>query len=360
MEDRIACAHCHSSIYPPPVDRDYACPQCGRRLPRRAAAGASVSTWAERLARGSLAVGCLATLVAVGWHLVLTPRARTAAPGSVGLTVVRQPFQPEEEERYRRRIRQLETDLDRDPREYGVLMRLAALHLRLGVRQRDMAQREIELQSARGLYERSMEEGIALSRRDFEFAAFQLERLAGRYPLEEGLADPVPSSDPLATASPGTLDVEQMLRMRLDYTRFSLARRPDNARLFCRLGWVYFRLAQTIRRRTGPATSGWYYDPADGNPERLLTEAEKALRRAAAVSRTREFRVEAYEGLAVLYQDQDRWEDALSVLERIVALQPNNWPANTRVAGILRRLGREKDYAQALRRADAWRTPEWL
>jgi tetratricopeptide (TPR) repeat protein len=296
----------------------------------------------------------------VGWHLVLTPRARTAAPGGVGLTVVRQPFQPVEEERYRRRIRQLEADLERDPREYGVMMKLAALHLRLGVRQRDSQQRAIELQSARGLYERAMEEGISLSRRDFEFAAFQLERLAGRYPLEEGLVDPVPSSDPLATASPGILDVEQMLRMRLDYTRFSLASRRNNARLLCRLGWTYFRLAQNIRARTAPAATGWYYDPVDSNPKRLLTEAEKALRRAAAVSRTREFRVEAYQALAILYQDQERWEDALEVLERIVALQPNNWPANTRIAGILRRLGREKEYTQALQRADAWRTREWL
>jgi tetratricopeptide (TPR) repeat protein len=360
MEDRIACAHCRSSIYPPPTDRDYACPRCGRRLPRHSASEESVATWVDRLARGSLAAGCLATIVVVAWHLILTPRARTAAPGGVGLTVVRQPYQPSEEERYRLRIRQLERDLERDPREFGVMIRLAALHLRLGIRQRDPGQRAVDLQTARALYERAMQDGISIGRRDFEFAAFQLERLAGRYPLEEGLADPVPSSDPLATASPGIFDVEQMLNMRLDYTRSSLASRPDHVRLLCRLGWIYFRLAQTIRHRNGPTSNGWYYDPARMKPAVLLEEAEKALRRAAAVSHTSEYRVEAYQGLAVLYQDQQRWEDALGVLQKIVTLQPNNWPANHRIAGILRRLGREREYAQALRRAGDWRTSDWL
>src|SRR5207253_2630723 len=105
----------------------------------------------------------------------------------------------------------LEADLERDPQEYGVMVRLAALHLRLGIRQRNPVQRELDLLTAHSLYERAMRDGVALGRRDFEFAAFQIERLAGRYPLEEGVAEPVPSSDPLATSSPGMFDVETML-----------------------------------------------------------------------------------------------------------------------------------------------------
>src|SRR5262245_31881733 len=110
MEERIACG-CGNPVYRPPVGRDYACPLCGRRLPRRQESGEVQSNWPERLARASLALGCLATIFVVLWKFILTPLAKTAAPVVVPLMAPRPPLRPAYQERYRIRIRQLEEDL---------------------------------------------------------------------------------------------------------------------------------------------------------------------------------------------------------------------------------------------------------
>jgi tetratricopeptide (TPR) repeat protein len=324
------------------------------------AAGERPATWMDRIARGSLVAGCLATIVIVASHLVLMPRARSAPPIGIGIAAQRQPYSPSEERRYRFRAQQLEQDLESAPHEYGVIVKLGVLYTRLGVRQRDPARRAADLAHARDLYERATQEGVAAGRRDFEYAAFQLERIAGRYPLEDGAAEQPPSSDPIATATPMMWDVEETLHMRLAHTRSTLARLPDSARFYCRLGWICYRLAQIMRQRDVASPQSWLWESARKKPEALLEEAVVALQRAARLSSTREYRVEAYQGLAAVYQSEERWEEAVGALQKVVALQPNHWVASQRMASILGRLGRPEEARRALKMADSWRTSEWL
>ena len=91
-----------------------------------------------------------------------------------------------------------------------------------------------------------------------------------------------------------------------------------------------------------------------------MEEAVASLRQAARLARTQEYRVEAYQGLAQVYQSQKRWEDAVAALRKIVVLQPNNWMASQRMAAILEHLGRAEQTRQALKMANSWRTSEWL
>jgi tetratricopeptide (TPR) repeat protein len=312
----------------------------------------------DRMARGSLAAACMATIAVVGWHLVLTPRARTAGAGTS--SALRQPYRPEAEERYRTRIRQLEEDLRVDPSEYGVMVKLASLHTRLGLRQTDPVAREADLDRARELYRLASQPGVAAARREYEFVMGQLERLSGRYPPEEAPADQVPSSDPVSGPSAFMFDMEQWLRLRLELLRARVVDMPDNVRLLCRLGWTYYRLAQAVSRREGTTVESLYYPDSGLTPDDLLERAIEVLQHAARISRTREYRVEAYHGLAVVYQEQERWKEALGALRRIVALQPNNWPANQRMASVLQRMQRPVEAQDAVRRGNSWRTPEWF
>ena len=87
---------------------------------------------------------------------------------------------------------------------------------------------------------------------------------------------------------------------------------------------------------------------------------EEALDQAARVSRSREYRVEAYLCMATIHQTQEHWAEALGALRKASTLQPNNWAASQRLASILARLGRADESRRALKLADSWRTPEWL
>jgi hypothetical protein len=48
------------------------------------------------------------------------------------------------------------------------------------------------------------------------------------------------------------------------------------------------------------------------------------------------------------------------MLRSVVEIQPNNWPAQMSIAGVLTRLGHPSEARHARALAERWRTPEWL
>src|SRR5205823_12332083 len=102
-----------------------------------------------------------------------------------------------------------------------------------------------------------------------------LDRLTGRFPVEDGLNEPVPTPDPLGQSGPfpSLTDAEMALRVRLDYTRMRLADQPEHQRLLCRLGWTCFRLAQAVRQRSDGSDARWFYESAGDEPAKLMQEA---------------------------------------------------------------------------------------
>jgi tetratricopeptide (TPR) repeat protein len=115
-----------------------------------------------------------------------------------------------------------------------------------------------------------------------------------------------------------------------------------------------------MSQRTGSNDARWFYPSARERPEALMEEAIRTLERTARLSRTREYRVEAYQGLAAIYLAKGRPEDSLALLRKIVVLQPNNWPASQRMASVLRRLNRPAEAKRALKMGESWLTPEWV
>src|SRR3989442_1563593 len=76
------------------------------------------------LARGTLGIGCLAALCVVFWHFLVIAQARTSSADAAGSPPPRPRYRPAEAQRYQVRLRQLEQDRQRDPQEYGVLVKL--------------------------------------------------------------------------------------------------------------------------------------------------------------------------------------------------------------------------------------------
>jgi tetratricopeptide (TPR) repeat protein len=151
-----------------------------------------------------------------------------------------------------------------------------------------------------------------------------------------------------------------MLRTRLPAVRNRLLEQPDNPRFLCRLGWTCFRLAQAVQQRDSSSAAGWFYAGEADEAAKLLEEANVTFQRAARLSLTLEFRVEAYQGMANLFQAEGRSGKALAMLGKVLALQPNNWPTSFRMASLLQQMGQREASDRALTLSRSWRTPEWF
>ena len=120
------------------------------------------------------------------------------------------------------------------------------------------------------------------------------------------------------------------------------------------------RFKEDIKPMDRASDALWFYRGAENDPDDLLQRAVTALNQAARLSLTREYRVEAYQALANIFQTEERRPESLAALEKIATLQPNNWPASLRMAAILQQMGQQDGSNRALALSKSWRTPEWF
>lgn len=413
----VSCRSCGNLCRPPGGRgaRTYLCPRCRRPLKagvRREATGVSpTATSAGRAAaRAGVAfltphasrltpilsrlapIACVLAVLLVARQAVVMPAgdparsvrrlARVAGPPPV-----RKPYSAAAERNYRFRVRQLESDLARDPREYLLLARLGQLHARLAGHAPTTAQADRDLQAALEYFQRAASH--AQTRRDYDWATAQRDAYSDRGAVSDE-TDGYLHPDLVASPPPRSEYVEDQLQLRAQYLEMLVRELPESARLRCRLGLTYVRLSQALTSRARRETSASHEDSSsrrlamtsapprlrsskerprplweeplaelttvDGCRRRAREELEGALR----LARTREVRAECYRTLAELHRAGGDPVACLGMLRRVVELQPNNWPAQLHVATLLTRLGRSEEARRARAMGERWRTPEWM
>lgn len=299
--------------------------------------------------------------------------ARVAGPPPV-----RKPYSAAAERNYRFRVRQLESDLARDPREYLLLARLGQLHARLAGHAPTPAQSDRDLQEALEYFQRAASH--AQTRRDYDWATAQRDAYSDRGAVSDE-TDGYLHPDLVASPPPRSDYVEDQLQLRAQYLEMLVRELPESARLRCRLGLTYVRLSQALTSRARRETSANHADnssrrlsPVEERPRPLWDEpmaelptvdgcrrrARDELEGALRLARCREVRAECYRALADLNRAGGDPVGCLGMLRRVVELQPNNWPAQLHVATLLSRLGRPVEARRARAMGERWRTPEWM
>jgi tetratricopeptide (TPR) repeat protein len=364
----------------------------GRTASRPASVPLRAPYFALRAAAQRLApIACVLAVLLVARQAVVMP---ASVPGRhmprrihAVPPAVRKPFSAAAERNYRFRLRQLESDLARDPREYLLLARLGTLHARLSEHAPTYPQAELDLKAALALFERAAR--YAQTRRDYEWAMAQREAYKDGTSANDD-TDAYLHPDLIASPPAPSDIVRDQLLLRTQFLEMLVKEMPASARLYCRLGLTYVRLGQALawrsreeerrgdgetgRRGEGtafaiaprrPVASSPHLVP-DGLPVEEPTavdcrrRAREALASALRLARCREVRAESYRALAELYRAAGDPVSCLGMLRRVVELQPNNWPAQLRVAATLTRLGRPEDARRAQAMGERWRTPEWM
>lgn len=392
---RIECRSCGNQCLPPGGEGVYLCPRCRqpltadpvaslRHFALRALLGKLFYTErraqrAERLPKGALgrraagAVcvarrtaawigGVLAPVACVFLVLLLMHRAMVTSatprlsPPQVIVPIQPQPYSPKVERNYLFRIRQLQSDLASDPREYALFARLGLLHLRLATHTLDPAKQSERYAKARHYFSRAAEH--ARTRREYDWALAQRESCSNRVPVFDAF-DGVLRPDLLASAPPPSPAVEEQLQLRAQFLEMRVEEQPESARLLCRLGLTYVRLAQAIvaRERRGEEAAPGLSPVRAADCRRRAWEL---LREALRQARSREIRVECHLAIAEFHRAGDDPLAALGALRRALELQPNHWPAQLQAAALLNRLGRPEAAQRHRELAERWRTPEWL
>jgi tetratricopeptide (TPR) repeat protein len=397
---RVSCRSCGNSCRPPGEmgGRTYLCPRCRaplRARVRREASGVSPAT----ASAGSVAVraglafltphasrlspvlsrlapiGCVLAILLIARQAVVMPASEPARAARrlarvAGPPPVRKPYSATAERNYRFRVRQLESDLARDPREYLLFARLGQLHARLAGHAPTPAQADRDLQEALEYFQRAASH--AQTRRDYDWATAQRQAYSDPGAVSDE-TDGYLHPDLVASPPPRSEYLEDQLQLRAQFLEMLIRELPQSARLRCRLGLTYVRLSQALRSRSqrerfttavGGRRSAVDYrgEPyadvptADGCRRRAREELAGALR----LARSREVRAECYRALAELYRAGGDPISCLGMLRRVVELQPNNWPAQLHVATLLTRLGRPEEARRARALGERWRTPEWM
>jgi tetratricopeptide (TPR) repeat protein len=323
-------------------------------------------------------IGCVLGVLIVARKTMVMPTPPVNAAAPVIVPNIRKPYPPAVDRNYRFRIRQLQSDLARDPREYLLLSRLGMLHLRLARSGADADRSQRDYAVARGYFDRAAR--AARTRREYEWAMLQREACAERAPVSD-MTDGSLQPDLVATAPPPSVDMEGQLAMRAQFLETRVRELPHNARLLSRLGLTYVRLSQAmaarerrshrgagilppVRAELRPgmrprAPWGGPWDPPADLAE-CRERARKRLQEALKYARSREIRAENYRALAELARAEGDLLGTLTMLRRVVEMQPNNWPAQLAMAAVLTRLGHPSLAHEARVRAERWRTPEWL
>jgi tetratricopeptide (TPR) repeat protein len=299
-------------------------------------------------------IGAAAVLVLAQRALVMpAPRVRVARPPVV-VPIRVKAYPPGVETKYLFRMRQLEADLSRDPREYQVRARLGLLLLRLATHTTDREEAARRYDGARRRFEQAA--GLARTRREHEWALAQRDACSERAPVNDAL-DSHLNPDPVGSAPPTSVAVRDQLRMRVQFLEMRVLEQPGNARLLCRLGLTYVRCSQAMagdRGAPGPAGG------ADLTPARARLRAGECLDAAARHARSQEMRTEIHLARAELHRAAGEPAAALAALQHALRLRPNHWPARLQAATLLRRLGRDADAQIQRALAARWHTPEWL
>src|SRR5437867_669669 len=133
MELSLLCTRCGNRCFEPPTTgRDYACPRCGRLLPRPTAVGFSLIARIRRLvssqARYTLMLVALFGTGLMGVHAGLQGRRRVTGPTLSPRAASLIPLSQQERANYDYRLRQLERDLQRDGSDFDLLRRIGQLH----------------------------------------------------------------------------------------------------------------------------------------------------------------------------------------------------------------------------------------
>jgi tetratricopeptide (TPR) repeat protein len=259
-------------------------------------------------------------------------------------------FKEPEKARYAYRVRQLEQDLQSDPSDFEVLLRLGQLHLRL-------AEGEVE---RRGQHLRKARHYLLRANEQTQFR-WEQNWIRG---LMEAANSPNPMLDVASIPGdygPSRREDEGWIRMRLGFLEEQVGFHPRDARLLRRLASSYAALyavmsprgqAQMIHPEWGVAGI------SDPREVRLL--AEQYFRRALQCSRTREARCRTLYGESRFYRITHQPERSAALLDRFLALQPNNWLVSMEAAVLSRELsqtGKAERY-QAL--SARWRLPGWI
>jgi tetratricopeptide (TPR) repeat protein len=329
-------------------------------------------------------IACVLAVLLVARQAVVMPasvpaRSERQLARVPAASAVRKPFPAAAQRNYRFRVRQLESDLARDPRQYLLLARLGLLHARLAGHAPTQTQADQDLRAALVFFQRAARH--AQTRRDSDWALALREAYSERASMNDE-TDLYLHPDLVASPPPRSEYVADQLQMRVQYLEMLVNDMPDSARLRCRLGLTYVRLSQALAARTRrdasdeAATSAVSPRRTPGSPlpnrfpggsflevptvEGCRRRAHDELDRALELARCREIRAEGYRALAELYRAVGDPVSCLGMLRRVIELQPNNWPAQLHVATLLARLGRPEEARRARAMGERWRTPEWM
>jgi tetratricopeptide (TPR) repeat protein len=396
VTERVICRSCGNRCLPPGGSGAYLCPSC--RLPLQISGPGTAGRTGDATAIGHLSLTSfihlfsrplqtwtcrLAPIAAVSAVLLLAHRAitmplpqpRIARP-AIAAPIRVTPYEADVEKRYLFRLRQLEADLARDPREYAIRARLGLLTLRLAIHTPDRPRAVARYDAARRRFEQAA--SLARTRREYEWALAQRDACWEQAPVSDA-PDSTLHPDPVVCAPVRSLAVQEQLRLRARFLEARVQEQPRNTRLLCRLGLTYVRLLQATSTRAGStpgelqargvgetpqpsettAGSG-SYEPLAARRTPHAARAEECLDAAARHSRSLEMRSEVHLARAALYRAVGDPAAALAAVRQALRLRPNHWPAHLQAAVLLARLGRPEEARAHRALAARWRTPEWL
>jgi tetratricopeptide (TPR) repeat protein len=356
LEAQLTCKGCGNQYLSPPSSlRDYACPRCGRLLPR--AAGLAVrGRWKRALPgfgpqlRYFLLLIGLFGAVALGVRGGLSgPRAAASAqePGFRRSLAIR--LTPSEERNYVFRLRQLEKDLKRDPTDFDVLRRLGQLHLRLAACQ--VSGRSSHLRRAR--YYLRLAGDVPKSAREEQIIRSLIEAANSPNPAVDLLGVP-------ADFGPPQRIEEEVVRYRIGWLEDQVGQDPQSSRMLCRLADNYSLLYRILREGGRRRLGRWPGASGVSDPDEARRLAEHDYERALQSATTIEARCKALYGVAQLYRAVEEPERAASALRALLELQPNHWFAALEMARLSRERGESKEASRYESLAARWRTPGWL
>jgi tetratricopeptide (TPR) repeat protein len=356
MEAPLTCKACGNHCQSPPSShRDYACPRCGRLLPRdRPAARRPAWRWTGHEFGGQLRYFMLLTVlfgaVTVGVKGGLIGPRAAASPQEAGL---QRPLPirltPSEERNYKFRLRQLERDLRRDRRDFEVLRRLGQLHLRLASCQVDG--RSMHLRRAR--YYLRLAADVTISSRDQHLIRNLMDAANSPNPIVDLLGMPGDFGAPPRME-------EDVVRYRIGWFEEQVGQNPRNSRMLCRLADNYTALCQILLQGGRRRLSRWPGASSVSDPGEARRLAEHDYDRALQSAATVEAQCKALYGLAQLYRVVGEPQRSAEALQRLLELQPNHWFAALEMARLRRELGDAKEAGKYEALAARWRTPGWL
>jgi DNA-directed RNA polymerase subunit RPC12/RpoP len=360
MELSLTCTRCgNRCLEPPPTGRDYACPRCGRLLPRPTAAGFSLIARVRRVlslqARYTLLLVALFGTGLMGVRAGLMGRRPAAGPEQSPRPVSLIPLNEQERSNYEYRLRQLERDLQRDGGDFDVLRRLGQLHLRLASCQ--VEGRFTHLRQARHYLRRAQE--VAFSYLEAGRVRMLLEVANSPNPVGD-IAVPPGDFGP-----PPRVD-EDSVRVRIGFWQELIGWHPRSSRARCRLAdnYVALLVAMGNSRHTSSTRSAgipsWPGASTISDPAEAQRLAQESYHRALECALTVEARAKALYGEAQLYRSARQPARAAAFLQRLLEIQPNNWLAAMELSWLCRQLDQPQEANRYQRQSERWRTPGWL